>query len=134
MPDQAHYGAVHIEWFHDSYESYRIIETYDMIGNALYWAEEGFGVIFCLKDLVDTQGTNLVFRPVTSSISAHVTMLTKKISDIFKTGKTIYGYIEKYLKPIIHFFSPLNTAQGTSQPYRNSQGSAFILIYAVLLF
>lgn len=94
MPDQAHNGAAHIEWFHDSYESYRIIETYDTIGNALYWAEEGFGVIFCLKDLVDTQGTDLVFRPVTSSISAHVTILTKKYQIFSKRVKQFMGILK----------------------------------------
>ncbi len=95
MPDQAHTGAAHIEWFHDSYESYRIIATYDLIGNALYWAEEGFGVIFCLKNLVDTQGTDLVFRPVASSISAHVTILTKKYQIFSKQVKLFMDILKE---------------------------------------
>ena len=78
VPDQASDGSARREWFGNSLDTCRIISTYDLIGNAVYWAEKNLGCILALDHLVPTEGTDLVFVPISPAFSIDVYLATKK--------------------------------------------------------
>lgn len=78
MPDSIHYGTRRTEWFGNLYDNYHIISTYDLIGNAVYWAEQNLGCIFGLANLVPTETTDIIAVPFLPTRSIDVTLVTKK--------------------------------------------------------
>jgi len=89
VPDQAHDGNARHEWFGSNFDSIRIISTYDLIGNAVYWAEQNLGCIFGLDDLVPTSGTDLVFIPIAPPFSIDVYLATKKYQ-VFSSAAKLF--------------------------------------------
>jgi len=78
FPDQGNDGSARHEWFGSSFDSCRIISTYDLIGNAVYWAAQNLGCIFALDHLVPTEGTDLVFVPIAPAYTIDVYLAVKK--------------------------------------------------------
>jgi len=77
MPDQAVRPARE-EWFAGLYDQFRIVATYDLIGNAAYWAEQGIAGVLALGGLVSTEGTDLAFVPIEPTIEIGVSLVTKR--------------------------------------------------------
>jgi len=89
VPDQAHDGNARHEWFGNNFDSIRIISTYDLIGNAVYWAEQNLGCIFALDNLVPTEGTDLVFIPIAPAFNIDVYLATKKYQ-VFSSAAKLF--------------------------------------------
>jgi DNA-binding transcriptional LysR family regulator len=100
MPDEVYYGAARDQWFGDYYDRYKIISTYDLIGNAVYFAENNLGCIFALDHLVPTKGTNLVFVKAQPMITVDVTMITKKYQVFSPAAKLFLNELKASAQPI----------------------------------
>lgn len=67
-----------LDWFGADTSVLHIVATYNLINNATYLVERGIGYAFCIDRLVNTNGRNLVFRPITPELSVDLYIVTKK--------------------------------------------------------
>lgn len=64
-----------------------IFSTHNLIRNVVIMVEEGLGSAICLSDLVNTNGTNLVFRPFEPMIKAELILAWKKYQVFSKAAE-----------------------------------------------
>ncbi len=67
-----------IQWFGKNTEELNIVNTYNLVYNGMLMADEGMGLLVTLKDLVNTQGTGLCFRPLHPEQSLSLSIVWKK--------------------------------------------------------
>ena len=83
-----------IRWLQREKSELHIVATYNLIFNASLLVDEGLGYTLCYDKLVNTQGSNLCFRPhdrlicrsilkrrYESTLSTHIRHLRKKIEE-----------------------------------------------------
>ncbi len=66
------------EWSGIPNDKLNIVGTYNLLYNASLLVSEGYGSALCLKDLINTNGTNLRFIPMTPSVDTHLNLVWKK--------------------------------------------------------
>lgn len=64
MSRQAIRNSTFLKWFGQKPEDLNIVNTYNLVYNGTLMADEGMGYLLTLKNLVNTQGTNLCFKPI----------------------------------------------------------------------
>ena len=65
-----------------------MVATYNLIYNATFLVEQGVGYALCLKDLVNTDGRDLTFRPIVPELSLKLYLVTKKYQTFSPAVKT----------------------------------------------
>lgn len=65
-------------WLGYDSKQLNIFSTHNLIRNVIIMVEEDLGCAICLSDLVNTNGTNLVFRPFEPIIQAELVIAWKK--------------------------------------------------------
>ncbi len=88
-------GSHNLSWFQDEMENLNITCTYNLITNATYMVEEGLGYALCLCNLVNTEGRNLAFRPVTPELKIDSYIVTKKYVHQSKATRLLLKLIEE---------------------------------------
>lgn len=78
LAEQTFSGHQEIEWFGSDYSVLNVVATYNLIYNATFMVEHGIGYALCLDRLVNTEGRNLAFRPITPELSVDLYIVTKK--------------------------------------------------------
>lgn len=78
MAEQTFSGHQDLEWFGADHSVLNVVATYNLIYNATFLVEHGIGYALCLDRLVNTQGRNLTFRPITPELSVDLYIVTKK--------------------------------------------------------
>lgn len=71
-------GHHQMDWFGTDPTVLHIVATYNLIHNATYLVERGIGYALSIDRLVNTEGRNLVFRPITPQLSTDLYLVTKK--------------------------------------------------------
>ena len=66
------------EWFRRDYESLNIAATYNLIFNATLMVEEGLGCALTYDQLVNIEGKNLCFRPLSPRMVDEIYIVWKK--------------------------------------------------------
>ena len=67
------------DWFGDSFDSLRIVATYNLFFNASIMVEQGAGYMIALDNLVNTGGdSNLTFRPLSPKLESGLCIAWKK--------------------------------------------------------
>ena len=64
MSRQAIRNSTFLKWFGQKPEDLNIVNTYNLVYNGTLMADEGMGYLITLKNLVNTQGTHLCFKPI----------------------------------------------------------------------
>ena len=64
MSRHAILNSTFLKWFGQKPEDLNIVNTYNLVYNGTLMADEGMGYLLTLKNLVNTQGTNLCFKPI----------------------------------------------------------------------
>ncbi|MFR1053297.1 MAG: LysR substrate-binding domain-containing protein [[Clostridium] scindens] len=72
-----------------------VIATYNLIYNATFMVEHGIGYALCLDRLVNTEGRNLAFRPITPELSVDLYIVTKKYQTFSPAVKAFLDLIRK---------------------------------------
>lgn len=78
ISEQTFSGHQDLEWFGSDHSVLNVVATYNLIYNATFLVEHGIGYALCLDRLVNTQGRNLTFRPITPELSVDLYIVTKK--------------------------------------------------------
>lgn len=74
-------------WLGYDSKQLNIFSTHNLIRNVIIMVEEGLGCAISLSDLVNTNGTNLVFRPFEPAIKAELLLAWKKYQVFSKAAE-----------------------------------------------
>lgn len=74
------------QWFRRDYESLNIAATYNLIFNALLMVEAGLGCALAYEGLVNTEGRELCFRPVSPRMEDELYLVWKKFQVFSKAS------------------------------------------------
>ena len=83
-------------WFGHNIEKLNIVATYNLIYNASFFVEEGFGSALTLDKLVSmTEDNNLCFKPLTPNLKTNLIMVWKKYQVFSKASETFLNELQK---------------------------------------
>ena len=91
--DAGHLGR----WLQREESELHIVATYNLIFNASLLVDEGLGYALCYDGLINTEGSNLCFRPCSPSLQASCFLVWKKYQVFSKAA----GIFLQYLKDSI---------------------------------
>lgn len=74
------------------------VASYNLIYNASLLVKEGVGYCFCLDNLINTEGTNLVFKPLVPKIEAELTLIYKKYQTFSKASNYFLEKLKQEIK------------------------------------
>lgn len=66
------------DWFGKDFDKLTTVATYNLLYNASLLVNEGLGYALCLDKVINTQGTELVFRPLEPSLEASLVIVWKR--------------------------------------------------------
>ncbi|BCI60777.1 LysR family transcriptional regulator [Solibaculum mannosilyticum] len=92
LPEQTFSGHQELEWFGS--DVLRVVATYNLIHNATYLVEHGIGYALCLARLVNTEGRNLSFRPITPELHVNLYIVTKKYQTFSPAVKAFLSQVQ----------------------------------------
>ena len=86
-------------WFGYNIEKLNIVATYNLIYNAAFFVEEGFGSALTLDKLVHmSEENNLCFKPLTPNLKTNLVMVWKKYQVFSKASQTFLNELQKELQ------------------------------------
>lgn len=100
LAEQTFSGHQDLEWFGVDYAKMNVVATYNLIYNATFMVEHGIGYALCHANLVNTEGRNLIFRPITPNLSVNLFIVTKKYQNFSNAVKIFYEQIKAYVLSI----------------------------------
>lgn len=71
-------GSDIIQWMQRDQEQLNLVATYNLVYNASLLVDEGLGYAFVLDKLINTNGSNLCFRPLEPRLEAGLYLVWKK--------------------------------------------------------
>lgn len=74
------------------------VATYNLIYNASLLVKEGVGYCFCLDNLINTEGTNLVFKTLVPKIEVDLTLIYKKYQTFSKASNYFLEKLKQEIK------------------------------------
>ncbi|MEG0375128.1 MAG: LysR family transcriptional regulator [Raoultibacter sp.] len=77
------------EWFGRDFDKLNIVATYNLLYNASLLVQEGLGYALCLNNIINTEGSELVFRPLTPSLEAHLDIVWKR-NQVFSRAAAVF--------------------------------------------
>lgn len=81
-------------WGGYDFENLNIVATYNLIYNASIMVDEGFGYALCLDKLINTEGSNLCFKPLEPLLESHLDIVWKKYQIFSKAAKKFLDKIK----------------------------------------
>ncbi|MCM1288815.1 MAG: LysR family transcriptional regulator [Clostridium sp.] len=87
-----------IKWFGRNIEELNIANTYNLVYNGMLMADEGMGLLVTLKDLVNTQGTNLCFKLIHPAQSLPLSIVWKKYQAHSKAAERFIEELNSNIK------------------------------------
>ena len=91
LAEQTFFGHQDLDWFGE--DALNVVATYNLIYNATFLVEHGIGYALCLDRLVNTNGRNLTFRPISPELSVGLYIVTKKYQVFSPAAKKFYEEI-----------------------------------------
>lgn len=76
-------------WLGREEKELNIVATYNLVFNASLLVDEGLGYALCYDKLINTQGSNLCFRPFSPHLNAHGFIVWKKYQ-IFSKAANVF--------------------------------------------
>ena len=85
-------------WLKREESELHIVATYNLIFNASLLVDEGLGYALCYDKLINTQGSNLCFRPFSPRLEARGFIVWKKYQIFSKASKVFIDYLKKEIQ------------------------------------
>lgn len=87
-----------LKWFGQKPEDLNIVNTYNLVYNGTLMADEGMGYLVTLKNLVNTQGTNLCFKPIHPEYPLVLSIVWKKYQTQSKAAEKFIENLNATIK------------------------------------
>jgi DNA-binding transcriptional LysR family regulator len=85
------------KWIRHDFEKLNIVATYNLIFNVTFMVEAGMGYAFCLDKLVNTEDSNLCFKPLEPHIESHWDIVWKKYQTFSKPAEKFMSFLRERL-------------------------------------
>lgn len=85
-------------WLQREESELHIVATYNLLFNASLLVDEGLGYALCYDKLINTQGSNLCFRPCSPRMEARGFIVWKKYQVFSKTAGIFLQYLREMLE------------------------------------
>lgn len=92
--DNAYLGR----WLQREESELHIVATYNLLFNASLLVDEGLGYALCYDKLINTQGSNLCFRPLSPQLEAPGFIVWKKYQVFSKAANVFLQYLREMLE------------------------------------
>ena len=86
------------QWLQREESQLHIVATYDLLFNASLLVDEGLGYALCYDNLINTQGSNLCFRPFSPRLEARGFIVWKKYQVFSKAANIFLQYLRELLE------------------------------------
>lgn len=86
------------QWLQREEPELHIVGTYNLIFNASLLVDEGLGYALCYDKLINTQGSNLCFRPFSPRLEARGFIVWKKYQVFSKAANIFLQYLREMLE------------------------------------
>ena len=103
-------GSDIIQWLQRDQEQLNLVATYNLVYNASRLVDEGLGYAFVLDKLINTDGSNLCFRPLEPRLEVGLYLVWKKY--------------QLFSKPAEKFLNILKAQFGQRHPTESGVGSS----------
>lgn len=84
-------------WLHREESELHIVATYNLLFNASLLVDEGLGYALCYDKLINTQGSNLCFRPFSPRLEAPGFIVWKKYQMFSKAANAFLQSLKEFL-------------------------------------
>lgn len=84
-------------WFKSYTKKLNIVSTYNLIFNASVLVDEGLGYALCLEKIINTENSNLCFRPLKPMLKINASIIWKKHQVFSKASDEFLNYMMKDL-------------------------------------
>lgn len=84
-------------WLNRNEADLRIVATYSLLYNGSILVDEGIGYAITLDKILNTQGSNLCFRPLTPALQAELCIVWKKYQVFTKAAELFLHAVHKSL-------------------------------------
>lgn len=84
-------------WFKSDMEKLNIAATYNLVFNASLMVDEGLGYALSLENIINTNGSNLCFRPLNPKLDISMNIVWKKHQIFSKASDKFLSFILKDL-------------------------------------
>ncbi len=85
-------------WLQREESELHIVATYNLLFNASLLVDEGLGYALCYDKLINTQGSNLCFRPLSPQLEAPGFIVWKKYQVFSKAANVFLQYLREMLE------------------------------------
>lgn len=92
-------GSALAMWLNKSETDLNIVATYNLLYNGSILVSEGIGYAITLDKIINTQGSNLCFRPLTPSLQAGLCIVWKKYQVFTKAAQLFLQALQENLSP-----------------------------------
>lgn len=86
------------QWLQREESQLHIVATYNLLFNASLLVDEGLGYALCYDKLINTQGSNLCFRPLSPRLEARGLIVWKKYQVFSKAAKAFIDCLQKIIQ------------------------------------
>ena len=86
------------QWLQREESELHIVATYNLLFNASLLVDEGLGYALCYDKLINTQGSNLCFRPFSPRLEARGFIVWKKYQVFSKAANLFLQYLRELLE------------------------------------
>lgn len=98
VPQQKGDNAYLGRWLQREESELHIVATYNLLFNASLLVDEGLGYALCYDKLINTQGSNLCFRPLSPQLVAPGFIVWKKYQVFSKAANIFLQYLREMLE------------------------------------
>ena len=98
VPQQKGDNAYLGRWLQREESELHIVATYNLLFNASLLVDEGLGYALCYDKLINTQGSNLCFRPLSPQLEALGFIVWKKYQVFSKAANIFLQYLREMLE------------------------------------
>ena len=98
VPQQKGDNAYLGRWLQREESELHIVATYNLLFNASLLVDEGLGYALCYNKLINTQGSNLCFRPLSPQLVAPGFIVWKKYQVFSKAANIFLQYLREMLE------------------------------------
>lgn len=85
------------QWLKRETSELNIVATYNLVLNASILVDEGLGYALCFDKLINTEGSNLCFRPFSPALEAHGFIIWKKYQVFSKAAGTFLNCLREMI-------------------------------------
>ncbi len=86
-----------IRWLKQDISKLNIVATYNLVFNASLLADEGLGYVLTLDKLINTEGSNLCFRPLSPQLEAAACIVWKRYQVFSKAAERFLQHLQEML-------------------------------------